>query len=375
LNSLYIHIPFCKSRCIYCDFFSSTLLHLREQLTAAICGEIILRRNYLCDNKINTIYFGGGTPSLLQHDDFEKIFETINKNFLIQNNAEITLEANPDDLNSEFFEMIKNFPVNRLSIGIQSFNNDFLKILNRRHTAQQAVDAVKNAQNNGFQNISIDLIYGLPNQSFDLWKNDLKTAFSLGVQHISAYGLTIEKSTKLWQMRENNEIKPVSDDLMLKMYEYTENEANKHDFEHYEISNYALPGFRSKHNSAYWKMQKYLGAGPSAHSFDGISRQWNTASVEDYIDAIKTGKTFFEKETLTTTDKFNDYIMVSLRTAEGADLEYIKQNFDAGFYNYLIKNAEKYISEKHIEIKNNKLRLTRKGVNISNLIISELFKL
>ena len=375
MNSLYIHIPFCKSRCIYCDFFSSTLLYLRKQLTDAICDEITLRRNYLCDNKINTIYFGGGTPSLLQYDDFEKIFETINKNFLIQNNAEITLEANPDDLNDEFFLMIKNFPINRLSIGIQSFNNDLLKTLNRRHTAQQAVDAVKNAQNNGFQNISIDLIYGLPNQSFDLWKNDLKTAFALGVQHISAYGLTIEKSTKLWQMRENNEIKPVTDNLMLKMYEYTENEANKHDFEHYEISNYALNGFRSKHNSAYWKMQKYLGAGPSAHSFDDNSRQWNTASVEDYIDAIKNGKTFFEKENLTPSDKFNDYIMISLRTAEGADLEYIKQNFSNDFYDYLIRNSEKYISEKHIEIKDNKLRLTRKGVNISNLIISELFKL
>ena len=309
---------------------------------------------------------------MLQYDDFEKIFDTIYKNFSLQNNAEITLEANPDDLNTEFFLMIKNFPINRLSVGIQSFNNKLLKVLNRRHTAEQGISAVENAKNNGFTNISIDLIYGLPKQSLNSWKKDLETAFSLDVQHISAYGLGIEKGTKLWQMRENNEIKPATDSLMLKMYEYAEDEAIKHGFEHYEISNYALRGFRSAHNSAYWTMQKYLGAGPSAHSFDGASRQWNTASIEDYINAIKNGKDYFEQEILTPSDKFNDYVMLSLRTTEGIDLEYVKQYFDSSLYSYLIKNTAKYISQKHIEINDNNLRLTRKGINISNLIISDL---
>jgi oxygen-independent coproporphyrinogen-3 oxidase len=372
MSGIYLHIPFCKSRCAYCDFFSSTLLSFRKKLTDAICREIDIRRDYLSDNEINTIYFGGGTPSLLQKDDFEKIFTAINQNFVIKTDAEITLEANPDDLNEEFLAMLKSFPFNRLSIGIQSFNNELLKIINRRHTAEQAILAVCDAQKNGFANISIDLIYGLPRQNFALWKKDLQTAFSLNVQHLSAYGLTYEQGTKLWQMRENGEIAPATDSLMLRMYETLEHEAVKRGFERYEISNFARRGFRSRHNSAYWTMQQYLGVGAGAHSFDGISRQWNVASVEKYISAVAKGENFFESEVLTVADKFNDYIMLSLRTAEGIDLEYVRNNFESNFYDCLTENIKKYIADNNIEIKNHNIILTQKGLNISNLIISDL---
>lgn len=336
--------------------------------------ELHLRKYYLPKNeKISSIYFGGGTPSLLSGKHFEKIFNAVNQLFIIEKNAEITFEANPDDLTEIFFNEIKNLPFNRLSIGIQSFNNKFLKKINRRHTAQQAVDAVKLAKNHNFTNISIDLIFGLPAQTLNDWKNELKKAFLLDIEHISAYCLTYEEGTPLWTSRRRGEICETSEKILNEMYLYLIQTTEKQGFEHYEISNFAKKDFFSKHNSAYWNFGKYLGIGAAAHSFDGESRQWNVGSIQNYIAAIAANTPFFEREFLTEKDKYNEYIMLASRTAEGIDFEFITKDFNKEFGNYFLKNIQKFISTKKIQLTaNNKYSLTQEGILISNSIISEL---
>jgi len=374
LATIYFHIPFCKQKCFYCDFYSEIAPQYIDSYIDTMIEELYLRKFYLPKNeKISSIYFGGGTPSLLTNRHFEKIFYAVNQLFIIRKKAEITFEANPDDLSDNFFNEIKSLPFNRLSIGIQSFNDKFLKKINRRHTAQQAVEAIQLAKNHNFTNISIDLIFGLPTQKLNDWKNELKTAFLLDIQHISAYCLTYEEGTPLYASLRRGEVSETSEKILNEMYLYLIQSAKKQGFEHYEISNFAKKSFRSQHNSAYWNYGKYLGVGAAAHSFDGKSRQWNVRSIENYIAAIASNSPFFEKELLTEKDKYNEYIMLALRTAEGVDLEFIMKNFNKKYGNYFLNNIQKFITLKKIHItEKNIFLLTKEGILISNSIISEL---
>jgi oxygen-independent coproporphyrinogen-3 oxidase len=337
-------------------------------------AELHARRNYLpADEVISSIYFGGGTPSLLWARHFEKIFYTVNQLFTLEENAEITFEANPDDLTENYFEQIRHLIFNRLSIGIQSFDDYLLKKINRRHTAQQAINAVQLAKKHGFTNISIDLIFGLPAQTLSDWQVELETAYSLDVQHISAYGLIYEEGTPLWRSRARGDVAETDEQTLNEMYLLLVQTAENQNFEHYEISNFARRGFRSRHNSGCWHGAKYLGVGAAAHSFDGLSRQWNVASIGNYIENVRNGTSFFEKEILTETDKYNEYVMVSLRTVEGVDFEYINKNFATKFADYFIKNIKQFISTNKVKIARNRYFLTKEGILISNSIISRLF--
>ena len=375
MAGIYIHIPFCKKRCSYCDFYTEIAPKLIPSLVDAIVSELHLRKSYLQEESIKTIYFGGGTPSILSKSQFQKIIDTIYHLFVVEKNAEITFEANPDDLTPEFFSSISSLPFNRISIGIQSFDDDDLKRINRRHTAQEAIIAVNNAQRAGFTNISIDLIYGLPYQTVEGWVNQLDIALSLGIQHISAYGLTYEEGTQLWKQKEANEIEGVDDDTMNEMYAILLKKMDGNGFERYEISNFSLAGFRSRHNTSYWKQEPYIGVGPSAHSYNIKSRQWNIASITNYIKALNNNELFFEKEELTLFDKYNDYVMISLRTKEGIDLQKIESDFGTELANYCLKNIKTFIDSEKVDKIDSKLRLTPTGIQISNLILTELMKL
>jgi len=374
MAGIYIHIPFCAKRCTYCDFYTEVAPKLIPVLVDSIVRELNVRKSYLQNETINTIYFGGGTPSILNPEEFSKIFETIFSIYSVDKNAEITFEANPDDLTVDFFDSIKTLPFNRISIGIQSFDDEDLKRINRRHSAKQAAEAVKNAQNAGFTNISIDLIYGLPFQTIEKWNRQLDTALSLNIQHVSAYGLTYEEGTKLWKQRENGTVKPVIDETMNEMYLLLVNKMKENGFEAYEISNFAIRNFRSRHNSSYWKQDMYLGVGPSAHSYDLNSRQWNIASITKYISALENNTTFFEKEELTLFDRYNDYVMVSLRTLEGIDLAFLEQKFGLELATYCFVNIQSYIENNYVIHSDKKLSLTLEGIMISNQILIQLMK-
>ena len=374
MAGIYIHIPFCKQRCTYCDFYTEVAPQFIPKFIDTLINEIALRQEYLQNEVINTIYFGGGTPSVLSVEQFSLIFNTIYSIFTVDVNAEITLEANPDDLTVEFIKSLRKLPFNRLSIGIQSFDDVDLKRINRRHTAKQAIEAVRNAQKVGFDNISIDLIYGLPFQTFKSWENQLDVALNLDIQHISAYGLTYEVGTKLYKQRENKEIETVNDDTMNEMYLLLVNKTKESGFEAYEISNFARPNFRSQHNSAYWKQESYIGIGPSAHSYNISSRQWNVSSITEYVNAIEDGLPLFELEELSLNDKYNDYIMVSLRTAEGVDLNFIAQNFGSEYASFCLQNSQSFIDNNLITFIDSKFSLTTDGIMISNQIIMQLMK-
>ncbi len=300
MSGIYIHIPYCKQKCAYCDFYKE-ISEEKSQFDAfvqALIREIYQRKTYLREKEIATIYFGGGTPSVLDYKQFNSIFQALKSSFNIQANAEITLEANPDDLTDEYLESLTLLPFNRLSIGIQSFNNDYLKLLNRRHTSEEAKTSLYNARKLGFNNISIDLIYALPGQTMNEWQSDLIQAFELNPEHISTYELSYEKGTEFWKRYQKGEIKATGTELTLEMYRYMRLKMREETYETYEISNYAKPGFRSQHNSAYWKFIPYLGLGPSAHSFDGKSRQWNIPSEKIYIEKIKNNQPTYQKEVL-----------------------------------------------------------------------------
>jgi oxygen-independent coproporphyrinogen-3 oxidase len=374
MAGIYIHIPFCKKKCNYCDFYSIVALHLLPKLINCIGKELKIKKDYLAESEINTIYFGGGTPSLLNKEQFATIFDVIFSEYSVNEDAEITFEANPDDLTTDFFNSIGSLPFNRISIGIQSFDNEDLKRINRRHTAAQAIEAVLNAQQARFKNISIDLIYGLPFQSLQKWEKQLDTAFNLNVQHISAYGLTYEKGTVLWKQREKGIVKEVDEETMYEMYVLLVKKMKQNGFDAYEISNFALPNFRSRHNSSYWKQESYIGVGPSAHSYDLTSRQWNVASISGYIKAIENNSEFFEREELTFEDKYNDFILVSLRTAEGIDLKTLENEFGTDMVTYCLKNIKPFIDSQKVNFLDNKLRLTINGILISNQILMQLMK-
>ncbi len=376
MAGIYIHIPFCKQRCTYCDFYKEigSADNQVDTFTDTLIQEIQLRKSYLNGDNIGTVYFGGGTPSVLNFNQFRRIFDEIHHVFNVDNDAEVTMEANPDDLTDAYLETLSSLPFNRLSIGIQSFNNKHLKIINRRHDAQQAKNAVINARKHGFQNISIDLIYALPGQTIEDWKKQLEEAFNLNVEHISAYGLTYEEGTALWKQRNKGLVKVTEDEVTLQMFNYMRLKMIEKGFESYEISNYAKPGFRSRHNSAYWQFVPYLGLGPSAHSFDGKSRQWNIASVQKYIQSISILKPSFEKEVLSEQDFYNDFIMVSLRTSDGISLADLKNRFGEELFDYCLQNADNQIKYGNLILNNNRLFLSDTGVHIANQVIIELMK-
>lgn len=374
MSGIYIHIPFCKQKCTYCDFYTIVAPSLIDKTVDAIVSEIAVRKDYLSDKHIQTIYFGGGTPSLLNINHFNKIFSALHDVYYIDQQAEITMEANPDDLDEHFLSSIRTLPFNRLSIGIQSFNDAELKFINRRHTGQQAIEAVKNAQKAGFNNISIDLIYGLPEQSAEIWEQNIEQALQLNVQHISAYGLTFEEGTVLWRQLKKGMVLEAPDEKMNRMYETLRTKIEKAGFEAYEISNFSLPGRRSQHNSAYWKMIPYIGIGPSAHSYNGENRQWNISSVKEYGRKLENAEPFWETEQLSVNDNFNDYIMVALRTAEGCDMDFMRTKFGNEYADAFLSQTQKYIISNHISFDGQFISLTITGIEISNFIISDLMK-
>ncbi len=372
MAGIYIHIPFCKSKCSYCNFYSATKQNFIEDFIPLLIKEIEGRKNYLKGEKVETIYFGGGTPSVLSIEQLNIILKKIKDLFIIDSNPEITLEANPDDLDSTFLSDLYKLRINRLSIGIQSFNDNELIKINRRHTSQKALEVISIAKQIGFNNISIDLIYGLPNQTVKEWIENVKIATQLPIQHLSIYGLSYEPHTPLWFQLQKGKVTATSDEEMNEMYRIVIEECTKNKLFQYEISNFAKSGFHSRHNSSYWNMTPYLGLGPSAHSFNGISRQWNVASLTKYESAINNNKPYFEKEILTEKDKINEFIMLSLRKKEGINLDKTEKLFGLKTKENIIKSSQKHISNSYIIKKENNLSLTFKGILISNQIMADL---
>jgi oxygen-independent coproporphyrinogen III oxidase len=373
MSGIYIHIPFCKKACHYCDFHFSTVLKYKNDFLNALQKEIITRKEYLGKNNINTIYFGGGTPSLLSAKEINKIIESLNRNFIIEPGAEITLEANPDDLSSEKIHELASTPVNRLSIGIQSFFDEDLRLMNRAHNSKMAIECVKKSQEEGFDNITIDLIYGIPGLSRERWGKNLEQAFALNVQHISSYCLTIEPKTAFHNMVNKKKLKEVEDEEIEFQFNIMLKKMKENSFIHYEISNFCKEGFHSKHNSSYWTGHHYLGLGPSAHSFNGISRQHNIANNHVYINSINEGKLFYEKENLDETKRYNEYILTSIRTIWGIELSYLKKNFQEKYLSHFTSVATDYISKGQLVFSDYKYVLTDAGKLYSDAIAREMF--
>jgi oxygen-independent coproporphyrinogen III oxidase len=373
MAGIYIHIPFCKQACSYCNFHFSTSLKLKNDFVAALLKEMDLRKEYLQNELIETIYFGGGTPSMLADEDLQLIFQKLYSAFNISKDAEITLEANPDDINIEKLKAWKKNSINRLSIGIQSFFEEDLMWMNRAHNATQAFDCINAAQNEGFENMSVDLIYGTPGLTNEKWKKNVQRLIDLNIPHLSCYALTVEPKTALNKMIHEKKVSDINPEQQAEQFILLMNWLNEAGYEHYEISNFAKPGKRSKHNSSYWQQKKYLGLGPSSHSFNGESRQWNIANNALYIQSLINNNLSFEKEELTRVQKLNEYIMISLRTIEGCDLKYVKDKFGLRESNQLLINAEKYIQQKKIENINEKLRLTKEGKLLADGISAALF--
>ena len=374
MSGIYIHIPFCKQACHYCDFHFSTSLQNKGLLVNSILSEIDLRLNYLPNKKIESIYFGGGTPSLLSEKETFLILEKIYKLYNVSKDVEITLECNPDDLTDEKLKELKRLEVNRLSIGLQSFDEEELIWMNRAHTAKESESSVKRAQDRGFENITIDLIYGSKFSNLANWKKTLDKAIALDVKHISSYNLTIEEKTKLGHDFKLKKEVAIDDEKSSELFLEMINRLEKNNFIHYEISNFGKEGFFSLHNSNYWKGEHYLGLGPSAHSFDGQSRQWNVSNNNIYIKRIsEKNESYFEKEILTEKERFNEYVLTSLRTIWGIDLNYLSANFNTEFVKHYLIQIEKYIKQETVVINDKTYTLTEKGKLFADKIASELF--
>lgn len=374
MSGIYIHIPFCKQACHYCDFHFSTSLKLKSNLVEAILTEIDLRLPYLKNKNIETIYFGGGTPSLLSEKELFLILEKLYKTYNVSSHAEITLEANPDDLSIDKLKELKRLEINRLSIGLQSFNDEELIWMNRAHTAAESEASVKRSQDKGFENISIDLIYGSKFSSLTNWKKTLDKTISLDVKHISSYNLTIEDKTKLGHDFKVKKEMAIDDEKSSELFLEMIDRLEKNKFIHYEISNFGKENWFSNHNSNYWKGIEYIGFGPSAHSFDGVSRQWNISNNSLYIKNVNdTNESYFEKELLSEVDQFNEYILTSLRTIWGIDAEVLKNKFSSEIIHSFNRNINTYISKGMVTFTNNQYVLTSKGKLFADRIASELF--
>ncbi|WP_264532026.1 radical SAM family heme chaperone HemW [Flavobacterium sp. N502540] len=381
MSGIYIHIPFCKQACHYCDFHFSTSMKKKDEMVLALAKEIILRKNELnltdsarSDNQIETIYFGGGTPSVLSNDEINFLIETVYKNYNVAENPEITLEANPDDLSPERILELSKSPINRLSIGIQSFYEDDLKMMNRAHNSVEAKKCLEEATKY-FDNISLDLIYGIPGLTDEMWKQNIETALSFGIPHISSYALTVEPKTALKKLIDTGKIAEPQDEAASNHFMILVDILQKNGFIHYELSNFGKEGYFSKNNSAYWLGKKYIGIGPSAHSFDGHKRGWNVANNALYLKAIQHDELPIETEILTVSDRYNEYIMTGLRTIWGVSLERIENEFGSEYLNYLLKQSQKFLTDDLLSIENNILRPTLKGKFLTDGIASDLFYL
>ncbi len=372
MAGIYLHIPFCKTRCIYCDFYSTTRSELKTRYVRDLCSELEMRKEYLKEERVETIYFGGGTPSQLEEGDFRQLFETIQKCYGMESCHEITLEANPDDLSKEYLQMLSTLPFNRLSMGIQTFDDATLKLLKRRHDARTAIEAVDRCRQAGLSNISIDLIYGLPGETKERWENDLRQAIDLNVEHISAYHLIYEEDTPIYKMLKQHQVSEVDEDSSLEFFTLLIERLQKAGFEHYEISNFCRPGKHSRHNTSYWQGIPYLGCGPSAHSFDGMTREWNVSSIDLYIKGIEENRRAFEIEYLDQATRYNEFIITTIRTVWGTPIEKLKQTFGNELWEYCRKMAAPYLENGKLEEHDGALRLTREGIFISDSIMSDL---
>ncbi|CAN5437781.1 radical SAM family heme chaperone HemW [soil metagenome] len=372
MAGIYIHIPFCKQACHYCDFHFSTSLKYRDELLQALVKEIGLQKNYLDGEAVETIYFGGGTPSILQAGEISLLINTITALHAVAADAEITLEANPDDLDKAKLQALRQTNINRFSIGIQSFFDEDLAWMNRVHRAGEAESAIKRAQDTGFENITADLIYGYPLLTDAKWKLNLQKVFELGIPHISSYSMTVEPRTALASFIKTKKQPAMDDEQSARQFQLLMDEMGAHGFEHYEISNFCRPGHYSRHNSNYWKGVKYLGIGPSAHSYNGEIRQWNIANNAKYIQSLQTGTVPAEVEILTETNRLNEYIMTSLRTMWGLDLNKLN-SIAAGSSALLLKEARRYLESGWLQQKADTIYLTQTGKLYADNIASALF--
>ncbi|CAM1342340.1 radical SAM family heme chaperone HemW [Tenacibaculum aestuarii] len=372
MAGIYLHIPFCKQACYYCDFHFSTSLKKKEELVSCLVKELEFRKEELQHEEIETIYFGGGTPSLLSIEELQLLIGAVYQNYTVSGNPEITLEANPDDLSEEKIIELSKTPVNRLSIGIQSFFEEDLQLMNRAHNAQEAKKCLS-AATGSFDNITIDLIYGVPNMSNERWRENLQIAFDFGINHISSYALTVEPKTALDSFIKQGKYPDVEEAVAKEHFDILVAETAKNGFVHYEISNFGKPNYFSKHNTSYWLGKKYIGIGPSAHSFNKIHRSWNIANNAKYIKTIQEGKLPLEQEKLSVKDQFNEYLMTGLRTIWGVSLEKIEQDFGEEFRKELLKNAEKFIAQGLLIVTNEVLKTTENGKFLADGLASELF--
>jgi len=371
---VYIHIPFCKQACHYCDFHFSTKMDKKEAMVSALKKELQLRKDEFKNETVETIYFGGGTPSVLSSEEINSIIQSVYKNYKIVENPEITLEANPDDLSEEKIKQLASSPINRLSIGVQSFFEEDLKLMNRAHNALEAEKCIREALKY-FDNISIDLIYGMPNMSKERWQQNIEKAIAFNIPHISSYALTVEPKTALANFVKKGIIKPAKDEVAQEHFNILNDTLTKAGFSCYEISNFGKPGYFSKNNTAYWLQKKYIGIGPSAHSFNGVQRAWNTSNNIKYIAAIENDKLPMEFEVLSKKDKYNEYIMTGLRTIWGVSIPKVKDQFGDKYSEYLLEQAQKYIDEHLLFLDGDSLITTQKGKFLADGIASNLFML
>lgn len=372
--SLYIHIPFCKQACHYCDFHFSTSLKKKDELINALVKELELRKEEFKSTTVETIYFGGGTPSLLRNDELQFIIDAVYKNYQVSESPEITLEANPDDLSKDRIIELSNSNINRLSIGIQSFFEADLKLMNRAHNATEAKTCLEEATKH-FDNISLDLIYGIPGASNAQWLQNIDMALSFGVPHISSYALTVEPKTALASFIKKGVIEDVNDEQAHEQFHILKEKLEASGFVHYELSNFGKEGFFSKNNSAYWQGKSYIGIGPSAHSFNGKQRGWNVRNNSKYIKALEVNELPIEIETLTQTDQYNEYVMTGLRTIWGVSIQKVENDFGLDYKDYLIEQSEIFINQQLLYIDDGHIRVTKKGQFLSDGIASELFKI
>lgn len=372
MAGIYFHIPFCRRICAYCDFYKNADLRLMEQTLAAMEREVVARRDFLRGEAVRTIYFGGGTPSLASAERIGRAIELCREMFDCSPLEEVTLEANPDDLSEGYLRALREVGVNRLSIGIQSFDDEVLRTMNRRHDAAAAVRAVETARAVGFDNITIDLIYGLPFGPKDALTRSLAQAVALGVEHVSAYHLTIEPNTRFGRMAERGELAPVSEEESERQYNQVHTVLTEAGYDHYEISNFAREGRRSRHNSSYWQSQPYLGIGPAAHSFDGESRLWARSSVAEYLAGVDRGECY-ENEYLTATDRYNETIMTSLRCREGVDLAELEKKFGHARKEYFVNETARFVASGVLVSDGNRVAMCPERWLVSDSVIAELF--
>ncbi len=369
MTGIYLHIPFCASRCVYCGFYSTTEKELRERYVDALCDEMRMRP---ITDEIATIYLGGGTPSQLSSAQLSRLFDGITEVYgKIGDNVEVTMECNPDDVTPSFAKMLTHLPINRVSMGAQTFNDDRLRFLCRRHRAGDVQHAVDDLRAVGIENISIDLMFGFPGETIKDWDKDLEQAIAIKPTHVSAYSLTYEEGTPLYKMRETGKVREIDEEVSLAMYGRLNDRLSAEGYEHYEISNFALPGYRSRHNSSYWHEVPYIGIGAAAHSYDRHQRSWNVSDLHAYIDAINRGELPSEREILDVATRYNDLVTTALRTKEGIDLSHLRRDYGETYYQYILRAANPHLSLGLMAITDEHLAFTRKGLFVSDDIMSD----